>query len=409
MNTYRAKLALILFLLLASLAFAGGAGAAEKKQKYADWSEIAQEMVVLLNKSYDAYFIKDVDGAKALVNSAYFDFYEAEGFERTVMSYISGKRGTAVESMFPKIKSRMTAGAPNKEVRGLIDELIEMLKKDAAELDGKKGGGFAQFLASLFIILREGFEAILVVAAIAAYLNRSNRPDLSRVVYWNALAAIAASVITALALQKVFRISGAQQEILEGATMLLATVVLFFVSNWMFSKAQAESWKRYIDGKVKSAAAGGSAAALGAAAFLAVYREGAETILFYQAMLAKAADGSAMIWAGFAVGCVALVFVFLLIRYGSLRIPLKPFFLGTSILMYVMAVAFAGGGVKELQEGDLVGVTPWNVVPTNNTLLDLLGVYPTVETLTPQIVLVALALISMFIAVVRARRGAKAA
>ena len=376
-----------------------------KKQQYANWSEIAQEMTALLNKSYDAYFIKDVDAAKKLVNAAYFDFYEAEGFERTVMSYISGKRGAAVEYQFAQIKGRMTAGAPNKEIRTMLDRLITMLQTDAAELDGKKGGGFGMLLASLLIILREGFEAILVVAAIAAYLNRSNRADLVRVVYLNALAAIAASVLTAIILQKIFKISGAQQEILEGLTMLLATVVLFFVSNWMFSKAQAQAWQHYIDDKVKAAATGGNALALGAAAFLAVYREGAETILFYQAMLAGAEGNSTMIWIGFAIGSVALVFVFLLVRYGSLRIPLKPFFLGTSILMYIMAIAFAGGGIKELQEGDLVGVTPLNVVPT----IDLLGVYPTLQTLTPQLILVALALFSMGFAVVKARRGAKAA
>jgi len=99
-----------------------------------------------------------------------------------------------------------------------------------------------------------------------------------------------------------------------------------------------------------------------------------------------------MVWAGFGVGCVALVGVFALIRYGSLKLPLKPFFIGTSLLMYVMAIAFAGGGIKELQEGDVIGVTPVGFVQT----VDLLGIYPTVETLLPQAVLVALALASIW-------------
>ena len=199
------------------------------------------------------------------------------------------------------------------------------------------------------------------------------------------------SAAAAVVMQTIFQVSGANQEILEGAAMLLATVVLFFVSNWMFSKAEAEAWKGYIEGKVHSAVQTGSSFALGAAAFLAVFREGAETILFYQAMFADVKTHTDMIWIGFGVGCVALVAMFALVRYGSLKIPLKPFFVGTSILMYIMAIAFAGGGIKELQEGDVIGVTPVNFV----TSIDILGLYPTLETLLPQILLVLLVLVSI--------------
>ena len=194
--------------------------------------------------------------------------------------------------------------------------------------------------------------------------------------------------MAAYALQYVFQVSGANQEILEGAAMLLAVVVLFFVSNWMVSKAEAEAWKQYIEGKVQSAVETGSAFALCAAAFLAVFREGAETILFYQALLAETSTYQNMIWTGFGVGCVALVAIFLLVRYGSLVIPIKPFFMGTSILMYIMSVAFAGGGVKELQEADVISVTPVGFVQS----IDILGIYPTLETLIPQAVLLALAI-----------------
>ena len=174
--------------------------------------------------------------------------------------------------------------------------------------------------------------------------------------------------------------------------MLLATVVLFFVSNWMFSKAEAEAWKNYIEGKVQTAVQSGSRFALGAAAFLAVFREGAETILFYQAMFADVKTHTSMIWVGFAVGVLALVGIFIAVRYGSLKLPLKPFFIGTSVLMYLMAIAFAGGGIKELQEADVVGVTPLNFVTT----IDILGIYPTLETLLPQILLLGLVLASIF-------------
>ena len=362
-------------------------GAAQQR-KYASWTEIAGEMAVVLNEAYEAYFRKEVDAAKNHVNDAYFRFYEKEGFERTVMAYISGKRGAHVEYQFPIIKRLMTEGAPNKEVRTSLDYLIKMLQEDANKLDGKEESAIAVLLAALAIILREGLEAILVIAAMAAYLTRSGNRAKVRTVYVSAGAAIAASVAAAFAMQKLFQVSGANQEIIEGVSMLLATVVLFFVSNWMFSKAEAEAWKDYIEGKVHSAVETGSGFALGAAAFLAVFREGAETILFYQAMLADVQVHTNMIWVGFGVGCVALVGVFAVVRYGSLRLPLKPFFIGTSILMYIIAIAFAGGGIKELQEGDVINVTSVPGVPS----IDLLGIYPTVETLLPQIVLVLLAI-----------------
>ena len=380
-----------LLFLLAALILALPVSSQAADKKYANWNEIAGEMVLLLNGSYEAYFQKDVERAKNLVNDDYFGFYEKEGFERTVMTYISGKRGAHVEYQFPVIKKLMTDGASNKDVRVALDYLIKMLKEDANQLDGKEESGLGVFIAALGIILREGIEAILVIAAMAAYLTRSGNAARVRTVYYSSGAAIAASVAAAFVMQKILKTSGADQEIIEGFTMLLATVVLFFVSNWMFSKAEAEAWKGYIEDKVRSAAETGSSFALGAAAFLAVFREGAETILFYQAMLADVESNASMIWAGFGVGCVALICIFALVRYGSLRLPMKPFFIGTSLLMYLMAIAFAGGGIKELQEGDVIGVTPVRFVQS----IDLLGVYPTVETLLPQAVLVLLALVSV--------------
>jgi high-affinity iron transporter len=123
--------------------------------------------------------------------------------------------------------------------------------------------------------------------------------------------------------------------------------------------------------------------------------------LFYQALLAETGTHSNMVWGGFAAGCVALVAIFILVRYGSLVIPIRAFFMGTSILMYIMSIAFAGGGVKELQEADVIGVTPVNFIEA----IDILGIYPTVETLLPQAVLLALAIISVFYYRKKARKG----
>jgi high-affinity iron transporter len=167
--------------------------------------------------------------------------------------------------------------------------------------------------------------------------------------------------------------------------MLIAVVVLFYVSNWMVSKSEAEAWAGYIEGKVQASISRGSMFSLAFAAFLAVFREGAETILFYQALLAGTRDYISMIWAGLGIGIVALVVIYILIRVVSIRLPLKPFFLGTSILLFAMSITFVGNGIKELQEGNVVGVTQVSGIPS----VDILGIYPTLETLIPQAVLLA--------------------
>src|SRR3972149_1231320 len=188
-------------------------------------------------------------------------------------------------------------------------------------------------------------------------------------------------------------LSGANQEIIEGMTMLIAVVVLFYVSNWMVSKAEAAAWSHYIEGKVQSSISMGSLFSLAFAAFLAVFREGAETILFYQALLARTQTNIGMIWIGLGIGCVALVVIFILIRVLSIRLPIRPFFLGTSILLFVMSIAFVGSGIKELQEGNVIGVTPVSGISS----VDILGVYPTLETLIPQIVLLVLTIITFIV------------
>ena len=375
-------LTLTLLFFVSVVAFVSSSYAAEKK--YETWNAIIDEMDVILNDAYDLYFMKDPEKAKVRVNNAYFGFYEKHGVERAVMSYISGKRGTDTEYQFAKIKRLMSDGASNKTVRAEIDVILKMLHEDANELDGKKESGWSVLLASFIIIFREGLEAILVIAAISAYLVRSGNIQMVKVVYMSSLFAVFASVLAAIALNSIVNLSGANQEIIEGVAMLLATVVLFFISNWMFSKAEAEAWKNYVEGKVKSAISSGSSIALGFAAFLAVFREGAETILFYQAMLSESKEHMDMVWYGLAIGTLVLAVIFIIIRFGTMRLPLKPFFIGTSILMYIMAIAFAGGGVKELQEADIIHVTPVDFVRS----IEVLGIYPTVETLLPQIFMV---------------------
>jgi high-affinity iron transporter len=182
--------------------------------------------------------------------------------------------------------------------------------------------------------------------------------------------------------------------------MLLAAAVLFFVSYWLISKAEADKWQRYIQGKVKTALSRGSGWALAGAAFLAVFREGVETVLFYEALLGTAEGAEGMVVAGFAGGVVALAFVYLLFLRFGMRIPIRPFFFGTSVLLYYLAFVFAGRGVAELQEGGLISTTPTAAVPQ----VDLFGIHPTVEGLLVQGLLLACLLYAVAVTLARSRR-----
>ncbi|MDR3338038.1 MAG: FTR1 family iron permease, partial [Treponema sp.] len=287
-----------------------------------------------------------------------------------------------VEYQFSTAKKVINRGDSDQGVKESLDTLAGYLKEDAARLDSKTESAFGVFLGALLIIVREGFEAILIVGAIIAYLIKSGNKKNTRAVYIGSLIALGLSVVMAWILNALTSTaSGRNQEIIEGATMLVAVAVLFYVSNWMVSKAESKAWSSYIEGKVQNSIARGSMFSLAFAAFLAVFREGAETIIFYQALLAGNQGYVNMIWLGLGIGVVALVIIYILIRVLSLRLPIKPFFLGTSILLFVMSVAFTGSGIKELQEGNVIPVT---MLPFNFTV-DILGIYPTAETLIPQI------------------------
>ncbi|MBQ9438586.1 MAG: FTR1 family iron permease [Lachnospiraceae bacterium] len=272
----------------------------------------------------------------------------------------------------------------------------------ASKSNSSIGSRLAVFLGSFGIILREGLEAILIVGAIIAYLIKSGNKQGIIPVYIGSAFAIVCSFIMAGILNYLLSVSAEyhmSQEIIEGIAALTAVVVLFWVSNWMVSKAESQAWTNYIEGKVQGSASKGNLFALGFTAWLAVFREGAEVILFYQPMLRE--DHPDMVWAGFFTGVVALVIVFLLIRFLSVRLPLKPFFMGTSILMAAMSICFLGAGIKELMEGGVLDDFEWALaspvwlswIPYND-VLDILGIYPLVGTIVPQLILLAITIVT---------------
>ena len=393
----------------------------------ANWVDVANAMDAVFDKAKENFQNGLYDEAYDGVNHGYYGYYETTGFERLAMGYISGARKTEVELQFSACKAVVKNKGEFTEFESEIEILKDMIREDAHILDGtseeeentenkeevkeeteeekaakkeemEKKAGMAAFGASFSIMLREGFEAILIVGAIIAYLKRSEKDEKKRKkkvlpVYIGSVLGIVASFGMAALLEVVKLANTASQEIIEGVTALLAVVVLFYVSVWMLSKSEEDAWDRYIKNKVKVSSEKGSLFALAFTAFLAVFREGAEVVLFFQPMLMG--NNTDMVWTGFAIGSVCLVFVYIIVRVMSIRIPLKPFFVGTSILMFMMSISFLGAGIKELIEGDVLVMTSpaWlQWIPTND-LLDVLGIYPMLETLIPQLILLVISAI----------------
>lgn len=174
--------------------------------------------------------------------------------EATIRTHISAQRAFELEQEFKQLKMLINKGAPAPEVERLVNELNIMLKEDAATLDGgttTESKSSVPLVQSLVIILREGFEAILILSAIIAYLVKSGNKDKVRTVYTGAMLALLASAVTAVVLKLIFSSAGSfSQELIEGVTMLVAMVVLFWVSFWLIGKAHAQKWQEYIERRV---------------------------------------------------------------------------------------------------------------------------------------------------------------
>ena len=355
------------------------------------WQQIHDRIGVQMDQVYEIYKTGNAEGAKDAVNDIYYGIYEKDGLESAVRSGISSKSANLTEYQFYTLKKAIRAGAPQAEVEAEGAKLLDMIQAEVTTLEtkGVESGGWAMFLQAFLILLREGIEAILVLVGIIAYLGRAgHEKELSTVYNW-AIAGIIMSFVTAYLFVEVLdntTTTGSGREIIEGCTALFAVLVLLGTSAWMGGKSNAKAWKSYIDKQVKLTLSTGKSRALGAAVFLAVYREGAEVILFYQALFNNAVGDVDMIWAGFVTACVALALIFFLMQRGALRIPIGPFFKVTSAFMFILAVTFLGGGLKELQEADVISTSVIEAVPVPS--IDLLGLYPTYETIVPQILLI---------------------
>jgi high-affinity iron transporter len=360
-----------------------------------NWAQVKTDLFAEMQKAVGLYQKGDGKEASRIVQDAYFDIFEGSGMEAR-LGALDAEFMARIERLFSKVVGQIKSGEPVAKINETLKEMSSEFEKAVGMLSKKADSPAALFFYSLMIILREGFEAILIITAIIAYLVKTNHGDKLRAIYGGCISALLLSVVTAVLVKWVFKASAASQEALEGATMLLAALVLFSVSYWLISKAEAQKWTAYIKDKVSDSLSTGSVRALWLAAFLAVYREGAETVLFYQALGAGASAAGVMaISGGFIAGCAILSGVYLAMRYGAVKLPIRPFFIFTGALLYYMAFVFAGNGMMELIEGKILEPSLISWMPT----VPFLGIYPYWQTLTPQMLLIAAAFAGLAITI----------
>ena len=318
-----------------------------------------QDLLVLaaqkLQQSSEAYGQGRVDLALKLALDAYL-----EGVEPIEPVLAQRDRGLTVEleTQFARYRMGLSNGASVEAVSARNLSLQELMTLAGQTISDSESASSFAFVQSLAIILREGMEAALLLAVMVTYLAAAGYRQLQKYVVMGVLAAIVLGILTWWMIQIVLGISPLQQEALEGMTSLLAAAVLFAVSFWAIRQVDIRNWKEYIRQRAEQAIGTGSGLALASVAFLVVYREAVETILFYEALWMRSESAGGAIVMGFVLGTLVLLsLVFLMFKVG-LRIPLRPFFAITGVLLGMLAFIFAGYGVRELQTIGWIKETP---------------------------------------------------
>lgn len=334
-----------------------------------------------LKATVDAYASGNTADAASFALSTYLDGIEP--FEPAIATR-NPKLLARIEAAMGEFRSRIGNRASVDSVRqqagvieGLLDEAEAVLAPAAADAT-------AAFVGALTILLREGLEALLIVVAMIAFLKKADRADVLPYVHGGWVAALGAGVLTWATATFFITISGAQRELTEGFGGLFAAAVLLSVGIWMHGKSQADAWQRYIKERLSKALSRGSAWFLFLLAFVVVYREVFETILFFAALWSKETAGAVLAGAGTAV--VALIAIaWTMLRY-STRLPISKFFAASAALVGILALVLAGKGLAALQEAGIVPATQVAGLPK----LELLGFYPTWQTIFVQLVVIAI-------------------
>jgi high-affinity iron transporter len=319
----------------------------------------------------------DRDAARQHAITAYL-----EGFElvEAALDNVDAALRRDIEREMIALRSAITDGAPADDVQARVARIEGMLDRADAALGNDGLSPATAFLSSLLILLREGLEAILVLAAIGAFVVKTGRRDALPYVHAGWIAAVLLGVVTWFVATHLVAVSGANRELTEGVTALLAAAMLLYVGWWLHGKSYAQAWNAFIRQQVTSALGRRTLWAMAGVSFLAVYRELFEIVLFYQTLWVQAGDGGrdAVLW-GIAAAAVLLALIGGAILKFSVRLPIGPFFGVTSALLALLAIVFVGNGIAALQEAGVLRATLVDFVEW-----PLLGVHPTLQGLAWQ-------------------------
>jgi high-affinity iron transporter len=256
------------------------------------------------------------------------------------------------------------------------------------------------FFQSAAILLREGLEALLVIAALGAYLTKAGARDRLPALYAGAGAAVIASIVAAM-LFEAFN-NGVHNDILGGITIVLAAALMLYVSGWLLLRQDPKAWQGFLKTKAEAALVKQTGIAVALLAFLAVFREGAEAVLFIHTLATTAGGWSAGLIAGLIAAAVGLVILYAVINVIAQRIPLRPLFIVTSGFLFVMAIKFIGDAIREFQEQLIV---PFNPV-RHADWLAAIGLNPTLEAVATQAIVILLAIVTFIVLERRSRQSA---
>ena len=340
-----------------------------------------REIKVLLKQSLSAF----KNGKKKEASEFAFEAYMVYEKIESLLASKSKIIGDRLEDSFDKLRGKVQSKTSVDKFELMVNKLNTELDEGLAIMKGETNIT-GLFIQSFTIIFREGFEAILILAALVAFLIKSQNSDKVKIIYLGAGLAIVASLLTAYIFNQFIQISTANQEVMEGIIMLVAVGFLFYISFWLISKIGAQKFQQYVNIKLHEALSTGSTFTLGMLAFLSVYREGFETVLFYKALHTYSGSSTSGILTGLFAGCVGLGLVFYLINKLGIRIPIRWFFAVTGIFLYYMAFTFMGKGIHSLQVAGSLSLTQIDLIPQ----LSWIGIYPTLETLFAQGTLLAL-------------------
>ena len=335
-----------------------------------------------LKDSLAAYQAGDLKKAQELALSSYLD--GVEPYEHALAAK-DGSLKNQIEVAMSRYRSSISDRSPVDQVAASAADVEQLFTRGDEVLGDSTADWTAAFLGSLTILLREGLEALLVVVAMIAFLRKAERPDVLGYVHAGWLTALLAGAATWGAATYLVTITGANREVTEGLSSLFAAAVLVSVGVWMHQKSVAGQWQAYLRERMSAALNRKSAFFMFGLAFIAVYREVFETILFYAALWGQGNDHA--ILAGLAAGVLSLAAITVLLLRFSARLPIGRFFSASSWLVAVLAVVLTGKGVKALQEAGWIAPS---ALPSPR--FELLGVYPSTIGLAAQAVVLAFVL-----------------